>query len=92
MTADQRAELLKLVMKDDRTGKLSFKECGKIAKDLNLTLEQVKISSFVLWVFIFFGFWRQMNINCLYKMITACIIYYSYILPPFLCAYCYTLC
>ncbi|KAL5579539.1 hypothetical protein UlMin_011981 [Ulmus minor] len=41
MTADQRAELLKLVMKDDRTGKLSFKECGKIAKDLNLSLEQV---------------------------------------------------
>lgn len=41
MTADQRAELLKRVMKDDQSGKLSFKDCGKIAKDLNLSLEQV---------------------------------------------------
>lgn len=42
MTADQRAELLKCVMKDNISEKLSYKQCGKIAKDLNLTLEQVK--------------------------------------------------
>ncbi|XP_062087799.1 uncharacterized protein LOC133794533 isoform X2 [Humulus lupulus] len=41
MSADQRAELLKRVMKDDQSGKLSFKDCGRIAKDLNLSLEQV---------------------------------------------------
>ncbi|KAK2965595.1 hypothetical protein RJ640_008436, partial [Escallonia rubra] len=41
MTADQRAELLKRVVDDDAGKKLSFKECEKIAKDLNLTLEQV---------------------------------------------------
>ncbi|KAI5336749.1 hypothetical protein L3X38_016017 [Prunus dulcis] len=41
MTAAQRDELLKRVEKDDPSEKLSFKECGKIAKDLNLTLEQV---------------------------------------------------
>ncbi|XP_050381184.1 uncharacterized protein LOC126798301 isoform X2 [Argentina anserina] len=41
MTAAQRDELLKRVVKDDPSEKLSFKECGKIAKDLNLTLEQV---------------------------------------------------
>ncbi|KAM1359438.1 hypothetical protein ACFX2F_046420 [Malus domestica] len=41
MTAAQRDELLKRVDKDDASEKLSFKECGKIAKDLNLTLEQV---------------------------------------------------
>ncbi|XP_031385075.1 uncharacterized protein LOC116198940 isoform X1 [Punica granatum] len=41
MTAEQRAELLKRVVKDSTSEKLSFKECEKIAKDLNLTLEQV---------------------------------------------------
>ncbi|KAK3030920.1 hypothetical protein RJ639_036658, partial [Escallonia herrerae] len=41
MTAEQRAELLKRVVDDDPGKKLSFKECEKIAKDLNLTLEQV---------------------------------------------------
>ncbi|XP_059645446.1 uncharacterized protein LOC132287005 isoform X2 [Cornus florida] len=41
MTADQRAKLLKRIVNDDPTKKLSFKECEKIAKDLNLTLEQV---------------------------------------------------
>lgn len=41
MTADQRAELLKRVVNDDSNKKLSFKECEKIAEDLNLTLEQV---------------------------------------------------
>ncbi|KAF8388748.1 hypothetical protein HHK36_025428 [Tetracentron sinense] len=41
MTADQRSELLKCIVKDGPNKKLSFKECEKIAKDLNLTLEQV---------------------------------------------------
>lgn len=41
MTADQRAELLKRVINDGPHRKLSFKECEEIAKDLNLTLEQV---------------------------------------------------
>ncbi|XP_022715262.1 uncharacterized protein LOC111274686 isoform X2 [Durio zibethinus] len=41
MTADQRAELLKRIMKDNLNEKLSYKDCEKIAKDLNLTLEQV---------------------------------------------------
>lgn len=41
MTADQRAQLLQRVMKDDPDKKLSFNDCEKIAKDLNLTLEQV---------------------------------------------------
>ncbi|MCL7028743.1 hypothetical protein MKW94_010002, partial [Papaver nudicaule] len=40
MTADQRAELLKRVLKDDLTHKISFKDCVQIARDLNLTLEQ----------------------------------------------------
>ncbi|CAI8595722.1 unnamed protein product [Vicia faba] len=41
MTAEQRAELLKHVAKHDLSEKISYKDCEKIAKDLNLTLEQV---------------------------------------------------
>ncbi|KAG6733311.1 hypothetical protein I3842_01G220300 [Carya illinoinensis] len=41
MTAEQRAELIKRVVQDDLSEKISYKECEKIAKDLNLTLEQV---------------------------------------------------
>ncbi|CAN4117294.1 unnamed protein product [Withania somnifera] len=41
MTADQRAELLKRVINDGPQRKLTFKECEEIAKDLNLTFEQV---------------------------------------------------
>ncbi|XP_039060768.1 uncharacterized protein LOC120204817 isoform X2 [Hibiscus syriacus] len=41
MTADQRAELLKRIVKDDLNEKLSYRDCEKIAKDLNLTLQQV---------------------------------------------------
>ncbi|KAK7271540.1 hypothetical protein RJT34_27516 [Clitoria ternatea] len=41
MTAEQRAKLLKRVKKDDFSEKISFRDCEKIAKDLNLTLEQV---------------------------------------------------
>ncbi|XP_057830258.2 uncharacterized protein LOC131041249 isoform X1 [Cryptomeria japonica] len=41
MTVDQRTELLKRVANDDLEKRMSFKECVKISKDLNLTLEQV---------------------------------------------------
>ncbi|KAK4267222.1 hypothetical protein QN277_024033 [Acacia crassicarpa] len=41
MTSEQRAELLKRVMENDSIRKISYKDCEKIAKDLNLTLEQV---------------------------------------------------
>ncbi|VVA91652.1 unnamed protein product [Arabis nemorensis] len=40
MTAEQRAKLLQHFAVDEKE-KLSFKECEKIAKDLNLALEQV---------------------------------------------------
>lgn len=49
MTAEQREELLKRVTRDNINEKLSYKECEKIARDLNLTLEQVIHSvSFVI--------------------------------------------
>uniref|UniRef100_A0A161ZTH2 Uncharacterized protein n=1 Tax=Daucus carota subsp. sativus TaxID=79200 RepID=A0A161ZTH2_DAUCS len=41
MTADQRTELNKCIMKNDLNKKLPLSACEKIAKDLNLTLEQV---------------------------------------------------
>ncbi|XP_017252944.1 uncharacterized protein LOC108223286 isoform X2 [Daucus carota subsp. sativus] len=41
MTADQRAELNKSIMKNGPDKKLSLSACEKIAKDLSLTLEQV---------------------------------------------------
>ncbi|KAK2644053.1 hypothetical protein Ddye_019248 [Dipteronia dyeriana] len=41
MTADQHSELLSRIEKENVHEKLQFKECEKIAKDLNLTLEQV---------------------------------------------------
>lgn len=41
MKAEQRAELLQCI-KDQHIKKLSFQECREIAKDLNLSLEQVK--------------------------------------------------
>lgn len=40
MKAEQRSDLLKRI-KDQQSKKLSFQECREIAKDLNLTLEQV---------------------------------------------------
>ncbi|KAL1224110.1 hypothetical protein V5N11_031253 [Cardamine amara subsp. amara] len=40
MTTEQRTKLLQRIAADEKE-KLSFKECEKIAKDLNLTLEQV---------------------------------------------------
>lgn len=48
MTADQRAELLNRVVQDDISEKISYKDCEKIAKELNLTLEQVRLSSCLL--------------------------------------------
>lgn len=41
MTADQRAELRKRLTNVDPNEKITFKECKEVAKDLNLTLEQV---------------------------------------------------
>ncbi|KAK8468135.1 hypothetical protein PHAVU_007G234600 [Phaseolus vulgaris] len=41
MTAEQRAELLKHVMKNNLSDKISYRDFEKIAKDLNLTMEQV---------------------------------------------------
>nr|KYP44573.1 hypothetical protein KK1_033920 [Cajanus cajan] len=41
MTAEQRAELLKHVTKDNLNEKISFRDSEKIAKDLNLSMEQV---------------------------------------------------
>jgi general transcription factor 3C polypeptide 1 len=41
MTAEQRAQLLERIVNEDSNRKLSFQECEAIAKDLNLTLEQV---------------------------------------------------
>ena len=41
-TADQCAELLKRIANDNLNEKLSYKDCENIAKDLNLTLEQVR--------------------------------------------------
>ncbi|KAL2317767.1 hypothetical protein Fmac_031643 [Flemingia macrophylla] len=41
MTAEQRAELLKHVTKDNHNEKISYRNSEKIAKDLNLTLQQV---------------------------------------------------
>ncbi|CAJ1936516.1 unnamed protein product [Sphenostylis stenocarpa] len=41
MTAEQRAELLKHVTKDSLSEKISYRDSEKVAKDLNLTLEQV---------------------------------------------------
>ena len=49
MTSDQRDELLKRFMKDDQSGKLSFKDCGRIAKELNLSLEQVNFILFIIY-------------------------------------------
>lgn len=57
MTAEQRAELLKQVTKDDLSEKISYRDCEKIAKDLNLTLEQVGLFHAVglILLFICFG-------------------------------------
>ncbi|KAL5708625.1 hypothetical protein ACHQM5_019399 [Ranunculus cassubicifolius] len=41
VTGDQRAELLKRIVHDNPEEKISFSDCVNIAKDLNLTMEQV---------------------------------------------------
>lgn len=67
MTADQRAQLIKRIMKDDRNMKLSFKDCGKIAKDLNLSLEQVihRLVYIYLDECVFLFSFGPFNISCL---------------------------
>lgn len=50
MTADQRAKLLKRVFSGCSNRKLSYKDCAKIAKDLNLTMEQVFILLFTIFL------------------------------------------
>lgn len=49
MTAEQRAELLKHVTKQDLSEKISYRDCEKVAKDLNLTLEQVGLFQAILY-------------------------------------------
>lgn len=41
MTTEQRIELLERVSNGDSDKKIALKDCVKIAKDLNLSLEQV---------------------------------------------------
>ena len=41
MSVEKRTELFKCVANDDLQKRRPFKECFKISKDLNLTLEQV---------------------------------------------------
>lgn len=61
MTADQRAELLKCMVKDNVNEKISYKECEKIAKDLNLTLEQVRLrythTHTYIYIYIYSALW-----------------------------------
>lgn len=53
MTADQRAELNKCIMKNGPDKKLSLSACEKIAKDLSLTLEQVcMLLIYATWFFL----------------------------------------
>lgn len=56
MTAEQRAELLKYVSKHDLSEKISYRDCEKIAKDLNLTLEQVGLFQAVGLILLLFCF------------------------------------
>lgn len=51
MTVEQRVELFKCMAHDNPQKKIPFNECIKIAKELNLTLEQV---SRVVWSIKFF--------------------------------------
>jgi len=41
MTAEQRMELVKRMEIDDLDKKIPFEECVKIARELNLSVEQV---------------------------------------------------
>uniref|UniRef100_A0A0E0NDS1 Uncharacterized protein n=1 Tax=Oryza rufipogon TaxID=4529 RepID=A0A0E0NDS1_ORYRU len=45
MTTDQRLELQQRLMNESETGKLSYKVCHTIAKELNLSLQQVLCAS-----------------------------------------------
>lgn len=54
MTTEQRIELLERVSNDDPDKKIALKDCIKIAKDLNLSVEQVCINTVVVVVIILF--------------------------------------
>jgi len=59
MTAEQRAELLKHVMKNNLSDKISYRDFEKIAKDLNLTMEQVSLFEVVGLGFVdYYPFWK----------------------------------
>ena len=65
MTAGQRGELLRRIVMENPEKKLLFKECEKIAKDLNLTLEQVSLLFFFFClfnVFLFLSWQTRMTI------------------------------
>jgi len=64
MTAEQRAELLKHVMKDNLSEKISYGDSEKIAKDLNLTMEQVSLFQVVDMVLLFISFGKENAIRC----------------------------
>lgn len=52
MTAEQRMELLSRVTNVDREKKISLKDCIRIARELDLTVEQVSVYylSHLLWL------------------------------------------
>ena len=58
MTAGQRGELLRRIVMENPEKKLLFKECEKIAKDLNLTLEQVSLFFFFFFCLMYFYFFH----------------------------------
>lgn len=66
MTVEQRSELLKRVQKDDLSEKISYKDCEKIAKDLDLTLEQVSLFQAIGMILLFIPF-RKLNQYCTQK-------------------------
>lgn len=63
MTAEQRAELLKHVTKDNFSEKISYRDSEKIAKDLNLTMEQVSLFQVVDLVLLFIPFGKANAIS-----------------------------
>lgn len=66
MTAEQRAELLKHVTKDNLSENISYRDCEKIAKDLNLTTEQVSLFQAVDLIFLFIPFGKENTLSVLY--------------------------
>jgi len=64
MTAEQRAELLKHVKKDNLSEKISYRDSEKIAKDLNLSMEQVSLFQVVDLVLLFISLGKENPIRC----------------------------